>query len=99
MTSEREKEYAMMSDSEKDELAQRFGFDSFYDYITLDTTRLLEPSNSSFLQEIYVNRHRNTPNLNVDDKKWIETIRNLEKDLRLFQDAQLRKFGKRKRLE
>jgi len=110
MTSEREslakeckwdwgrRSYSLMSDSEKDELAQRFGFDSFYDYVNLDTTRLLEPSNSSFLQEVYANRHRSTPNLSVDDKKRLnslEIIENLEKDLRLFQDAQLRKFGKR----
>jgi hypothetical protein len=73
-----------MSDSEKDEFAQRFGFDSFYDYVTLDTSRLPEP--------IHAGRHRSTPNLSVDDKKRLnslEIIENLEKDLRLFQDLEL----------
>jgi len=103
MTSEREslakeckwdwgrRSYSLMSDSEKDELAQRFKFDSFYDYVTLDTSRLPEP--------IYAGRYRSTPNP-INDIKFLEIIGNLEKDLRLFQDLQLESgFGKRKRLE
>jgi len=85
----RRRSYSLMSDSEKDEFAQRFGFDSFYDYVTLDTSILPEP--------IYAGRYRSNPNLIVDDKKWIEIIENLEKDLQLFQDLQLESgFGKRK---